>query len=188
MEADVTADRKTRERTKGVAAVVQVNHGDSCFAKRVQAGPTSSTSFSMNAEPPALTRRDDVLVDIGAVAPKSRLSPLKMRTPTAADGLLSASTASTVTRTAFDQPPLWFCPTKEVNLKTSKQYSTDYSSFWKMKVSQTKSMQILMFDPGGFKVRLRACPFLGTWRALLCGKVPGLEWLVATSTTSVVLY
>ena len=32
-------------------------------------------------------------------------------------------------------------------------------------------MQTLMFDPGGFKSRLRACPFLGTWRALLCGKV-----------------
>ena len=25
-----------------------------------------------------------------------------------------------------------------------------------------------MFDPGGFQGRLRACPFLGPWRALLC--------------------
>ena len=25
-----------------------------------------------------------------------------------------------------------------------------------------------MFDPGGSQRRLRACPFLGTWRALLC--------------------
>ena len=28
-----------------------------------------------------------------------------------------------------------------------------------------------MFDPGGSEGRLRACPFLGTWRALLCGEV-----------------
>ena len=28
-----------------------------------------------------------------------------------------------------------------------------------------------MFDPGGFTGRLRACPFLGTSRALLCGEV-----------------
>ena len=27
-----------------------------------------------------------------------------------------------------------------------------------------------MFDPGGSTDRLRACPFLGTWRALLCGE------------------
>ena len=27
-----------------------------------------------------------------------------------------------------------------------------------------------MFDPGGSTGRLRACPFLGTWRALLCGE------------------
>ena len=28
-----------------------------------------------------------------------------------------------------------------------------------------------MFDPGGSEGRLRACPFLGKWRALLCGEV-----------------
>ena len=48
-----------------------------------------------------------------------------------------------------------------------------------MKVLQTESMQTLMFDPGGLKGRLRACPFLGTWRALLCGEVLVLERLVA---------
>ena len=31
-------------------------------------------------------------------------------------------------------------------------------------------MQTLMFDPGGSTDRLRACPCLGTWRALLCGE------------------
>ena len=28
-----------------------------------------------------------------------------------------------------------------------------------------------MFDPGGSEGRLRVCPFLGTWRALLCSEV-----------------
>ena len=56
MEADVTTDKKTRERTAGAAAAVQVKHGDSYSAKRVQAGPTSSTGFGMKAEPPALPR------------------------------------------------------------------------------------------------------------------------------------
>ena len=28
-----------------------------------------------------------------------------------------------------------------------------------------------MFDPGGSTGRLHACPFLGTWRALLCGEL-----------------
>ena len=74
MEADVTADKKNRKHTKGAAAVVQANDDDSCSAKRVQAGPTSSTSFGMKAEPPALPRRDDVLVDNGAAAPKSCLT------------------------------------------------------------------------------------------------------------------
>ena len=32
---------------------------------------------------------------------------------------------------------------------------------------KTKSRQTLVFDPGASKDRLRACPFLRTWRALL---------------------
>ena len=36
-----------------------------------------------------------------------------------------------------------------------------------------------MFDPGGSEGRLRACPFLGTWRALLCEEIILLERLVA---------
>ena len=31
-----------------------------------------------------------------------------------------------------------------------------------------------MFDPGRSTGRLRACPFFGAWRALLCGEV--LDW------------
>ena len=171
MQADVTADKKTRERTEGAAAAVQAKYGDSCSAKRIQAGPTSSTSFGIKAEPPALPRWDHILVDKGATTPKPRFSSAKMRTRTAASGLLPAGTASTATRTPFDQPPLWFCPTEEINLRTSDQYATDYSSLWEVNVSQTKLMQTMVFDPGGFKGCIRAYPLLGTWHALLCGEV-----------------
>ena len=49
MGADVTAYKKTHKRTEGAAATVQVKHEDSCSAKRIQTGPTSSTSFSINS-------------------------------------------------------------------------------------------------------------------------------------------
>ena len=75
-EADITPDKKTRERTKGAATAVQAKHGNSCSAKRVEAGPTSSTIFGKKAEPPALSRRDAVLVDNnGAAVPKSVSHP-----------------------------------------------------------------------------------------------------------------
>ena len=32
-------------------------------------------------------------------------------------------------------------------------------------------MQNRTFDPGGSQGHLRACPFLGSWRALVCGEV-----------------
>ena len=104
MEADVKTDKKTRERTEGAAAAVQAKHGDSCSARRVQAGPKSSTSFGDDFTGPLSLpfSRDDVLVGNGAEAPKVYLSPLEMRTPTAAGGLLPTDTTSTVTRTTFD--------------------------------------------------------------------------------------
>ena len=69
--ADVPADKnKTCERPESAATVVQAKHGDSCSAKRVQAGPTCSTSFDVKAKPPAFPCKDDVLVENGAAAPK----------------------------------------------------------------------------------------------------------------------
>ena len=167
----VTQDTKTRKRTED-AARDRAKHGDSCSAKRVDDGPTRSTSFSMTAEPPALPCRDTVLVDNGVEGPTPCLSPVEMRTlPIAAGGLLPAGTASTATRTIFHLPPLWFYPTKEMNSRTmaSIQYAT-YSSFWKRKTLETKTRQTLVFDPGGSTGRLRACPFLGV-RHALCGDV-----------------
>ena len=153
------------------AAAVQMKHGDRCSAKRVQSGPTSSTNFGMKDEPPALPRRDDVLVDICTAALKPCFSPAEMRTLIAAGGLLPTGKTSTATPTIFHQPaPLWFCQTKEIKSRTS-QYATDHSTFWKFKVLETKSRQTLVFDPGGCTGHLRACPFLGAWRALLCREV-----------------
>ena len=167
------SDTKTYECKEGAAAAVQAKHGDNYSANQVDPDPMCLASFGEDSSgPPALPcLRDDALVDNGAAALKSCLSPLGMRTPIAAGVLLPADTASTATRTTFDQPPLWFCPTEEMNLKTSDQYAIDYGSFWKMKVLQTKSIQTLIFDPGGFKGNLRACLFWGTWRALLCREV-----------------
>ena len=80
IEADVISGKKTRKRAKDAAAN-QAKDGDSCTAKRVHAGPTSSTSFGMKAEPAALPCRDDAMVDKGTAAPKPYLSPVEMRTP-----------------------------------------------------------------------------------------------------------
>ena len=118
MEADVPADEKIHEGTEGAATAVQTMHGDSCSAKRVQDGPKNSTTFGLKAEPPALPCRDDVLVENGAAAPKSYLSPLEMRTPKAAGDLLPNGETSTSTRTTFDQSTLWLCLTEETNLTT----------------------------------------------------------------------
>ena len=153
------------------AAAVQKKHEDSRSAKRAQVGPTSSTSLGMKAEPPALPRRDDVLVDKSATAPKSCFSPVEMRTLTAGGDLLPTGKASTAARIIFYQLPLWFCLTEEIISRTTIQYAMDYSSFWKMKVLEAKSRQTVEFDRGGSTGRLHACLFLGTWRTLFCGEI-----------------
>ena len=133
MEADVPSNTKTRERTEGAAAAVRSKHGDSCSANQVDLDSMCLTSFGDDSTgPPALPcSRDDALVGIGAAVPKSCLTPLEMRTPTAAGGSLPAGKASTVTRIIYYQPRLRFCPTEETNSeRTSIQYALYYSSFW----------------------------------------------------------
>ena len=127
MEADVPSGTMTRERTEGAAAATQAKHGDSCSANRVDPDPMCLTSFSDDStSPPTLpcSRDNALLVDNGAAAPKSCLSPLEMRTPIAAGGLLPAGKTSTATRTTFDQPPPWFCPTEALKLRTSIQHAS----------------------------------------------------------------
>ena len=174
-EANAPTDTKTHKRIEDAEAN-QAKNGDSYSAKKVQAGPIS-TSFVMKAESPALPRRDDVLVDISATALKPYLSPVKMRTLTAAGGLLPTGKTSTATKIIFHQLPLWFFLTKEIKFRTS-QCATDYSNFWKLKILETKSRQNLVFDPGGCTDHLRAYTFLEAWHALLCGEVfcQGAGW------------
>ena len=189
MEGDVSADKKTRERTEGAATAVQAKHGDSCSANRVDPDPKSSTSFGDDSTgPPALPcSKDDALVGNGTAAPNSCLSPLEMRTPRAAGGLLSAGTTSTATRTTFDQPPLWFCPSEETKFRTSIQYASLYSIFWRIinrqvpfwpRVVETKSGPNLVFDPGGSTRRLCACPsFWNRGARYLVGRFSLERWM-----------
>ena len=149
-------------------------------ADRVIGGDTSSaqvdpdqmclTSFGDDSTGPRTFpySRDDALVNKGAAAPKPCLSPMEMRTLTAAGDLLPTGTAFRATMTIFHQPPFWFYSTEEIQFRTSIKYTTDYITFWKMKVLETKSRQNLAFDPGGHTSRLGACPFLGAWLVLLC--------------------
>ena len=103
MEADGQVDTEAHERTEGAATAIQAMHGDSCCANRVDPGSnTTSTSFGVKADPPALPCRDDALVDNSAAAPKSCLPSLEMRSPTAAGGLLPAGEASIATTTTYN--------------------------------------------------------------------------------------
>ena len=94
------ADKKTRERTESATTAVQAMHGDSSSTKRVDPDSICSTSFGDDSTgPPALScSRDDALVGNGAAAPKSCLSPLEMRSPTAHGCLLPAGKVFTTTR------------------------------------------------------------------------------------------
>ena len=130
MEADRQANTKTRERTEGAAKAVQAMHGDSFPARRVDPGPkTNSTSFDVIAEAPAFPGRYDVVIENGAGAPKSCLPSLKMRSPTAAGGLLPTGEASTATRITFNQPPLRFYSTEETDSKTNLKTRILYVSY-----------------------------------------------------------
>ena len=120
MEADGQANTKTHQRTEGAAKAAQAMHGgDSCSANRGYHNPMCSTSFGGDSIGlPALpSLRDDTRA--GPAAPKSCLSPLEMRSPTASGGLLPAGMATTATRTTFHQLPLWFCLTEKTNPRTS---------------------------------------------------------------------
>ena len=130
MEVDVKVDKKTRECTEGATTAVQAKHGDGWSAKRVQVGPTSSTRFGVKAKSLALPCRDDFLVENGAVAPKSCLSPLEMRTSKAAGGLLPTGKTFTAIMAMLHQLPLWFCSTENIHFMTSIQCASYYSSFW----------------------------------------------------------
>ena len=182
MKADGPASTKTRERTEGAATAVQAMCGDSCFVDRVDPDPMCATSSDDDCTgPPAPPcSGENALVDNGAAAPKSCLPFLGMRSPSAAGGLLPTSETSSAMRTTFNQPPLRFYSTEETGSKTNWRTRILYVSYdssflpaahsYRMAI-ETKSGENRAFDPGGSQGRLRACPFLGSWRELLCGEV-----------------
>ena len=183
MEADRSANTKTRERTEGAATAVQTMHGGSVSAYRVDPGPKTSTSFCVKTEPPALPCRDDVVVESGDTAPKSCLPSLEMRSLSVAGGLLSAGDTSTATETTVNEALLHFFSTEEETSKKKKLWTSIPSawydgSFWKLlaapsclNIIETISGENMTFDPGGSQGHFRACLVLGSWRALLCGEV-----------------
>ena len=172
-EADVEADKKTRKRTKDASAADREKNGDNSFARRVDDGPMSLTSFGMIAERPAPEKSiADDLVHKGAEVPNPCLSPVEMRTPTATGGLLPAGTASTEMRTIFSRPlPSWTLGEDTKTITDQRNINQLVPPCWR-KVIPTKSRQSLMFNPGGCTGRLRGCLFLRGRHVLLSGWVP----------------
>ena len=184
MEVDGQASTKTRERTEGTATAVQAMRGDCFSARRVEPGPTTnSTSFGVKTEPLALPCRDGVVVESGPTTSQSCLPSMEMRPSTAAGGLVPTGEASNASETTFNQPPLRFCSTEKTDLEAKNSWTSvpsasyNSSSFRRLsatpycrRVVDTKSGQNRTFDPGGSRGHLRACPFLGPWRALVCDK------------------
>ena len=169
-EAKVTADKKTRKCAEG-GEDDQAKHGDSCSAKKLDAGPTKSTSFGMTAEQPTLPRRNDVWVDKGVAAPKPCLSPAEMHTLTVAGGLLPTGTASTAMRIILPPPLFSWSLGEETKKKRISRINNQLATPCWRRVIQTKSRQTPVFDLSGCTCHLRACPFWGSRRALLCGGV-----------------
>ena len=185
MEADGSANTKTRNHTEGAATAVQAMRWDSCSTDWVDPDPMCSTSSGDGCTgPPAPPcSGENALVDNRAAAPKSCLPFLEMRSPSAVGGLLPAGDTSTATRTTFNKSYFRLCATEEMNPKKTNSWTPVTpawydSSFWNLlaapscrRVVVTKSMQNRTFDPGGFEGRFRACPFMEMWRELLCGEV-----------------
>ena len=164
---------------ESTATAVQVIHGDSCTAQKVQGGPKASISFGVKAEPPDFPCRDDVLVEGGDAAPTSSLPSLEMSTTTAAGGLVPTGKTSTATETTSNERRLRFYATEETNPEEKNLWITIPSAWYdsnfckllpspsSLRVIETKPMQNRTFDPGGSQGHPRACPFLGSWRALV---------------------
>ena len=93
MKADVTTDSKTRKGTKGVAAAERLISGYNSSAQ-IDTDPIRLTSFDDDSigSPALPCSRNDALVDEGSAAPKPCLSPVEMRTRTAAGGIRLVAT------------------------------------------------------------------------------------------------
>ena len=82
---------------------------------------------------------------------------------------------------SFNEMDEYIKERRSIDQQTSTPYvSYDSSAFQKSnlpvapycrRVVETTPRQNRTFDPDGFRSRPRACPFLGSWRALVCGEV-----------------
>ena len=143
-EVDGHANTKTQERTEGATKAVQAMRGDSCTAEQnVQDGPETSITFGVEAEPPDLPCREDVLVEKGATSPESFLPSLEMRSPTAAGGLVPTREASTATETTSNEPLLRFYATEETNAKEKKSWTSFPSASYDSSVFQRETCLLL---------------------------------------------
>ena len=140
MEAD-EINTKTRERTEGTAIVVQAMRGDSCTtAQKVQDGSKTSITFGVEAEPPDLPCRDDVLVEGGDATPRSCLPSKEMRSPTATGGLVPTGEAATATETTSNEPVLRFYATEETNPKEKNSWTSIPSASYDSSVFQERNL------------------------------------------------
>ena len=163
--------------------------------RKVQDGPKTSISFGVMAEPPDLPCREDVLVEDGATSPEVCLPFLEMRSSTAAGGLVPIGETSIATETTAIKPLLQSYSSREENSEKKKSrtstphVSYDSSAFqdsnlpaapYCRRVVETKSRQNRTFAPGGSQGQRRACPFSGSWRALVVVRSYLLEQLVTS--------
>ena len=127
------------------------------------------------------------MVKSGAAAFESRLLSMEMHPSTAAAGIVPTGEASKASETTSKQPPLRFCSTEETDLEAKNSWTSILSASYDSssvlqernlsatpycrRVVNTKSRQNSHFDPGDSQGPLRACPLLGSWRALVCGEV-----------------
>ena len=96
---------------------------------------------------------------------------------TAAGGLLPTGEPSIATRTTVNQPPLRLYSIEEAkSTKTPTPYVSYDSIFFQMNNVPAAPFCRRVIEKIGCLMlvvqgRLYACPFLGSWRALLCGEV-----------------
>ena len=117
----------------------------------------SRTSFGDEefTEPSALTKcSNDALVDEGVEAPKPRLSPVEIRTPTPPDGLLPAESTPTTVKNIFSRQPLpWIFGEKTDDrsngTSTRRENVNQLAPSCRWKTVKSESRRNLVFDPGG---------------------------------------
>ena len=176
VKADVQQDKETRESTEYFAQDGRL--GD--ISSDPVHDPMRLTSFGHQdyTEPPALPCRDDALVNQDQEMAKPCLSPVEMRKSTPAGSLLHAGAASTNKAQGTNFPPQllpWsFRETsEEKNICTTRHTFAKYNRSWHPKVTETKSRQNMVFDPGGLSGCLCGCPICeGDARCI----VGGLTW------------